>query len=164
MTLLDPREYPSEEIASLYLKRWDVELFFRDIKTTMGMDILRCQAPEMIRKEIIMNFIAYNCVRRLMYDAAKKADVAVRLVSFKGSIQAIRNWEPQLNHENLSKTERRKILNDLYGTVTGLPLRQRPGRREPRCLKRRPKNYQLMTKPRHEMIEMEHRSRYHASV
>lgn len=163
-TLLDPKEYPSEEIASLYLKRWDVELFFRDIKTTMGMDILRCQTPEMIRKEIIMNFIAYNCVRRLMYDAAKKADVAVRLVSFKGSIQAIRNWEPQLNHENLSKTERREILNDLYGTVTGLPLRQRPGRRNPRCLKRRPKNYQLLTKPRHEMIEMEHRSRYHASA
>lgn len=163
-TLLDPTEYPSEEIASLYFKRWDVELFFRDIKTTMGMDILRCQTPEMVRKEIVMNFIAYNCVRRLMYESAEKADMAVRLVSFKGSIQAIRNWEPQLNHENLSKIERRKILNDLYGTVSGLPLRQRPGRREPRCLKRRPKNYQLMTKPRHEMIEIEHRSRCRASA
>lgn len=163
-TLLDPIKYPSEEIASLYLQRWDVELFFRDIKTTMGMDVLRCQTPEMIRKEIIMNFIAYNCVRRLMYDAAMKADFAVRLVSFKGSIQAIRNWEPQLNHDKLSKTERSKMLNDLYGTVTGLPLHQRPGRREPRCLKRRPKNYQILTKPRHEMVEMEHRSRYRASA
>lgn len=104
----------------------------------MGMDILRCQSPEMVGKEIIMNFIAYNCVRRLMYEAAKKADMAVRLVSFKGSIHAIRNWEPQLNHDKLSKTERRKILNDLYGTVTGVPLHQRAGRREPRCLKRRP--------------------------
>jgi Transposase DDE domain len=163
-TLLDPIKYPSEEIASLYLQRWDVELFFRDIKTTMGMDVLRCQTPEMIRKEIIMNFIAYNCVRRLMYDAAKKANLAVRLVSFKGSIQAIRNWEPQLNHDKLSKTERSKMLNDLYGTVTRLPLHQRPGRREPRCLKRRPKNYQMLTKPRHEMMEMEHRSRYRASA
>jgi hypothetical protein len=161
-TLLDPIEYPSEEIARLYLKRWDVELFFRDIKTTMGMDILRCQTPEMIRKEIIMNFIAYNCIRRLMYEAAKTADIAVRLVSFKGSLQAIRSWEPQLNNDKLNKTERSRMLNDLYGTVTGLPLQQRPGRREPRCLKRRLKNYQLLTKPRHEMKEMEHRSRYHA--
>lgn len=161
-TLLDPIKYPSEEIARLYLQRWDVELFFRDIKTTMGMDILRCQTPEMIRKEILMNFIAYNCVRRLMYGAAEKADMAVRLVSFKGCLQAIRNWEPQLNHEKLSTSERNKMLNDLYGTVTGLPLKQRPGRREPRCLKRRPKNYQLLNKPRHEMVEMEHRSRYKA--
>ncbi len=162
-TLLDPIKYPSEEIAELYLKRWDVELFFRDIKTTMGMDILRCQTPEMISKEILMNFIAYNCVRRLMYEAAERVDVAVRLVSFKGSLQAIRNWEPQLNHDKLSNTERIKMLDDLYGTVTGLPLQQRPGRREPRCLKRRQKNYQLLTKPRHEMQEMEHRSRYSAN-
>jgi hypothetical protein len=163
-TLLDSTEYPSEEIAKLYLKRWDVELFFRDIKTTMGMDILRCQTPEMIRKEIIMNFIAYNCVRRLMYEAAEAADIAVRLISFKGSLQAIRSWEPQLNHDKLSKTERSRMLDDLYGTVTGLPHKQRPGHRDPRCLKRRLKNYQLLTKPRHEMKEMEHRSRYRATA
>ncbi|MGL1933353.1 MAG: transposase, partial [Desulfotalea sp.] len=144
------------------LKRWDVELFFRDIKTTMGMDILRCQTPEMILKEIIMNFVAYNCVRRLMYDAAEKVGIAVRLVSFKGSLQAIRSWEPQLNHNKLSRAERIKMLDDLYATVTGLPLHQRPGRREPRCLKRRPKNYQLLTLPRHEIEEMKHRSRYRA--
>ena len=152
-TLLDPSKYPSEEIAGLYLKRWDVELFFRDIKITMGMDVLRCQTPDMIRKEILMNFIAYNCVRRLMYEAANKAEVAVRLVSFKGRLQAIRSWEPQLNHHKY-----------LYGTVTVLPLKQRPGRREPRCLKRRLKNYQLLTKPRHEMKEMEPRSRYRATA
>ena len=65
-TLLDSEQYPAEQLADIYLKRWDVELFFRDIKTTMGMDILRCQTPEMVRKEILMNFIAYNCIRRLM--------------------------------------------------------------------------------------------------
>jgi G:T/U-mismatch repair DNA glycosylase len=47
-TLLDPDLYPKDEIAALYLQRWDVELFFRDIKTTMGFDVLRCQSPEMI--------------------------------------------------------------------------------------------------------------------
>lgn len=163
-TLLDPSKYPSEEIASLYLKRWDVELFFRDIKITMGMDILRCQTPEMIRKEILMNFIAYNCVRRLMYEAAERAELHVRKVSFKGSLQAIRSWGPQFNSENLSRSEAGKLLNDLYRAVTGLPLKQRPGRSEPRCRKRRPKAYQLLTKPRHEMKEIEHRNRYVAKA
>jgi len=96
-TLLDCSAYPAEELAGLYLKRWDVELFFRDIKTTTGMDILRCKTPEMVRKEMVMYFIAYNCIRRLMYEAAEEADVAVRHVSFKGSLQALPNWEPHLN-------------------------------------------------------------------
>lgn len=117
-TLLDPLKYPSEEIASLYLKRWDVELFFRDIKFSMGMDILRCQTPEMIKKEILMNFIAYNCVCRLMYEAAEKAGLHVRKVSFKGSLQAIRSWSPQLNHEKMSRAEVTKLVNDLYGVMT----------------------------------------------
>jgi hypothetical protein len=58
-----------------------------------------------------------------------------RLRNFKGSIQSIHNWEPQLNHEKLSEIERSEMLNDLYGTVTGLPLYQKPGRREPKSLK-----------------------------
>ena len=117
-TLPDPIGYPSEEIAGLYLKRWDVELFFRDIKKTMGMDILRCQTPDLIRKEILMNFIVYNCVRRLMYEAAEKAGLNVRKVSFKGSLQTIRSWSPQFNHETLGTAERSKLLNDLYGAVS----------------------------------------------
>ena len=82
-TLLDPTRYPSEEIASLYLKRWDVELYFRDIKITMGMDILRCKSPEMIRKEILMNLIAYNYIRRLMYEAAQKAQIPCKRSQFQ---------------------------------------------------------------------------------
>lgn len=163
-TLLDARLYPAEELAELYFKRWDVELFFRDIKTTLGLDILRCQTPEMIRKEILMYFIAYNCVRRLMCEAAEKAEIAVRVVSFKGSVQAIRNWEPHLNQAKISKAERFKLISDLHDAMTNSPIRQRPGRSEPRCLKRRPKNYQLMTSPRHEMREIPHRSRCHAEI
>lgn len=159
-TLLDATQYPAEELAELYFKRWDVELFFRDIKTTMGMDILRCLTPEMIRKEIVMHFIAYNCIRRLMYDAAEEADIEVRVVSFKGSVQALRSWEPHLNQAKISRVERCRLISDLYEAMTNTLIRQRPGRSEPRCLKRRPKNYQLLTSPRHEMKEMQHRSRY----
>jgi hypothetical protein len=162
-TLLDASQYPAKELAEIYFKRWDVELFFRDIKTTMGMDILRCQTPEMIRKEIQMNFIAYNCVRRLMYEAAEEADIEVRVVSFKGSLQALRNWEPHLNQAKVSKSERFRLISDLYDAMTNTPLRQRPGRSEPRCIKRRPKSYQLLTAPRHEMKEVPHRSKYYAA-
>ena len=163
-TLLDVKKYPAEELAALYFKRWDVELFFRDIKTTMGMDILRCQTPEMIRKEILMHFIAYNCIRRLMCEAAKEVDLKVRIVSFKGSVQALRSWEPHLNQAKISRAERSRLISDLYDAMTNKPITQRPGRNEPRCLKRRHKNYQLMTLPRHEMREIPHRNKYYAEA
>lgn len=163
-TLLDAVQYPAEELARLYFKRWDVELFFRDIKTTMGMDILRCQTPEMIRKELLMHFIAYNCIRRLMCEAAKGVDLKVRVVSFKGSVQALRNWEPHLNQAKISRAERFRLISDLYEAMTNTPIKQRPGRSEPRCLKRRRKNYQLMTSARHEMKEIPHRNKYYAKT
>lgn len=162
-TLLDSAHYPAGELADLYFQRWDVELFFRDIKTTMGMDVLRCQTPEMIRKEVLMHLIAYNCIRRLMAEAAKATDLAVRRVSFKGSLQALRNWEPHLNQGKLNRIERSRLIADLYEAITDTPIRQRPGRSEPRCRKRRPKNYELMTLPRREMKEISHRNRYRAS-
>lgn len=162
-TLLDAAQYPAQELAELYFKRWDVELFFRDIKTTMDMDVLRCRTPEMIRKEILMHFIAYNCIRRLMYEAAEEANLDVRIVSFKGSLQALRSWEPHLNQAKISKAERFRLISDLYDAMTNAPIRQRPGRSEPRCVKRRPKNYQRLTSPRHEMREVPHRNRYRAT-
>ena len=163
-TLLDADRYPTGALADLYFQRWDVELFFRDIKTTMGMDVLRCQTPEMIRKEVLMHFIAYNCIRRLMGEAAKEADISFRAVSFKGSLQALRNWEPHLNQGKLTRIERSRLIADLYEAMTDTPIRQRPGRSEPRCRKRRPKNYELMTRPRHEMKETPHRSKYRAEI
>jgi hypothetical protein len=159
-TLLDATLYPAEELAELYFERWDVELFFRDIKITMGLDVLRCLTPEMVRKEILMYFIAYNCVRRLMCEAAKKANIPSRVVSFKGSVQALRSWEPHLNQAEISRTERFRLTDDLYGAITNTPIRQRPGRSEPRCLKRRKKNYQLMSEPRDKIRVIPHRSKY----
>jgi len=117
----------------------------------------------MIRKEVLMHLIAYNCIRRLMAEAARAADVAVRLVSFKGSLQALRIWEPHLNQGKLNRIERSSLIADLYEAITDTPIRQRPGRSEPRCRKRRPQNYELMTLPRREMKEISHRNRYRAS-
>jgi len=158
-TLTDTKNYNAETIADLYFQRWDIELFFRDIKTTMGMDILRCKSPSMIRKELLMYFIVYNCLRLLMLKAADKANVPVRLISFKASVQALRQWESLLKSE-LSTQEQYRLLSLLCDSISASVVNIRPGRREPRCRKRRPKNYQLMTKPRHEMQEIRHRSKY----
>jgi hypothetical protein len=161
-TLLDAEEYPASEIADLYLQRWDIELFFRDIKTTMGMDILRCKTPEMVCKEILMHFIAYNCIRRLMLEAAEKKHVPLRRISFKGSIQALRQWEPHLNQTKISREEQARLIRLLYESIAGNIAKERPGRSEPRAVKRRPNHYQLLNKPRHEMKEIQHRNKYRA--
>ena len=157
-TLLDSCEIPADDLRDLYFRRWDVELFFRDIKTTMGMDILRCKSPAMIGKELMMYFIAYNCVRRIMYEAAEEADIAVRLVSFKATLQSLRSWEPNLNQTKAGKRERFRLLSMLYESITQRPIRQRPGRSEPRAVKRRRKNHQLLTRPRREMVVPKHRN------
>ena len=163
-TLTDHEQYPAAEIAGLYFQRWDVELFFRDIKTTMGMDILRCKTPAMVRKEILMHFIAYNCIRSLMYDAAEDHGIAVRQISFKGTMQALRQWEPALTDLTNKHGEIRRMRQQLFNVITGRKLTDRPGRREPRCLKRRPKSFQLLTRARHEMKEIPHRGRYRAKA
>lgn len=156
-TLLDPGLYPAEVIADLYLQRWDVELNFRDIKTTMDMDVLRCKTPEMIYKEIVIHFIVYNAIRQLMLESAEHSKTEVRRVSFKASIQALRQWEPHLIQ--LTRSKKWQLLHQLYQVIAQKVVLERPGRREPRVLKRRPKNYQRMTKPRHLMQETPHRGK-----
>jgi len=160
-TLIDSANYSAKQITELYYQRWDVELFFRDIKTTMGMDILRCKSPDMVQKELLMHFIVYNCIRLLMLKASKQKGVSPRNISFKASVQALRQWEPLLKPD-MKLSERNRLIDLLYDCISASEIRQRPGRREPRCIKRRPKNFQLLNKPRHEMIEISHRSRYSA--
>ena len=162
-TLLDPKKYPAQEIADLYLRRWQVELFFRDIKTTMGMDQLRCKTPEAIANEVLMHFIAYNSIRLIMYEAAEELGVAVDRISFKGSAQALRQWESLLFQGELTKKNKRKLVSALYLAIADKRVPLRPGRSEPRCVKRRPKPFQLLTTIRSQMKEIPHRSKYRAN-
>ncbi|MEH6825276.1 MAG: transposase [Motiliproteus sp.] len=163
-TLTDVKRYSAEALADLYYQRWDVELFFRDIKTTLGMDILRCKSPAMVKKEILMHFIAYNSIRWLMLEAASQQGIAPRRISVKGSIQALRQWQPLLDKSDLNSSERRRLMSLLYETIAGSRLCERPGRSEPRCVKRRPKPFQLMTAPRPVMRETPHRGRDRAGA
>jgi hypothetical protein len=107
----------------------------------------------MIRKEIVMHFIVYNCIRNLIVESARSKKVKVRRVSFKGSIQALRQWEPHLNQESMARKEQLKYLQKLYELIGDNLVPERPGRSEPRAVKRRPKPFRLLTAPRREMLE-----------
>ena len=123
------------------------------------MDILRCKTPDMVSKEIVMHMIAYNCIRYLMVEAAEQAGEQVRRISFKGSVQALRQWEPHLNQNKISPQEQRRLIQLLYESIADYIVPERPGRSEPRAVKRRPKPYQLLTTLRHEMQVTIHRGR-----
>lgn len=163
-TLLDEKAYTASDLADLYFQRWDVELFFRDIKTTMGMDILRCKTPNMVRKEIVMHLIAYNGIRYLMVEAATRAGKPVRRISFKGSVQALRQWEPYLNQTKIDQQEQQRLIRLLYQSIADDIVTERPGRSEPRAVKRRPKPFQLLTAPRHLMVVTPHRGKSNAKA
>jgi hypothetical protein len=151
-TLLDPERYPAAELGRLYFRRWTVEVFYRDIKQTMAMDILRCKSPEMIDKELAMHAIAYNLIRALMADIAATYQVAIERISFKGTLDALRQWQPLFENGPRGARVSRKRIEQFYQTVADDPLILRRERSEPRAVKRRPKNYRLLTKPRPKMV------------
>jgi len=163
-TLLDPQIHSAQDLAELYYRRWSVELFFRDIKTTTKMDILRCKTPAMIRKEILMYFIAYNAIRHLIYESAHAYEKDPMRLSYKGALQALRQAEVYFNRAALCPPEILQIRENLHDSISANTIPFRPGRSQPRCLKRRPKPYQLLTCHRHEMIEIKHRSKYRAKA
>ena len=147
-TLLDESLYSDEILAALYLRRWKVELFFRDIKTTLGLDVLRCLTPDLIEKEICMHAIAYNLVRALMLEAALTHGVDLERLSFKGTVDTLRQWEPLLDP---ARARSRKARRELLRIIASNQVPLRPHRSEPRARKRRPKNYQFLTQPRRHM-------------
>jgi len=149
-TLTDPAAYPAEQLAQLYLRRWSVELFSRDIKITLGMDVLRCRTPDMVRKEIALHAIVYNLVRALMQQAAALYEVDLDRISFKGSVDALRQWADTFNAAHSKPREQRRLFNQLLQIIAEDIVPFRPERSEPRIRKRRPKNYRLMTRPRHQ--------------
>jgi hypothetical protein len=132
-TLIDAELYPAEELASLYQRRWTIETSFRHLKTTMRMEVLKCETVNGVLKELAVFVLIYNLVRLVMLEASWRQEVEVDRISF---IDALR-W--------------------LMRALPGDPLchlvvnPHRPGRYEPRVKKRRPKNYRLMNRPRREL-------------
>ena len=145
-TLLDPVLYPKKKVGELYLKRWHVELDLRSIKCVLQMEVLRCKTPDMVVKEIWVHLLAYNLIRGVIVKAASAHGKEPRNVSFKGALQTMTAFLPAWREADPS--ERKRLMKVMLEAIAAHEVGDRPGRSEPRVLKRRPKPQKLMTEPR----------------
>jgi len=132
-TFLSGTEMPKTAIKSLYAERWSVELDFRNLKTTLGMDMLRCKTPDMVLTEIWVYFLAYNIIRLLMSQAASSHRLLPRQISFKHTVQLWLHWHHFAEVES--------DMSPLFELIAQKRVGNRPGRVEPRAMKRRPKPF-----------------------
>jgi hypothetical protein len=145
-TLIDAEEYTRDDIAELYHQRWLVELDIRAIKVTLGMDVLRCQSPEMVRREIWTCLLAYNLIRQTMLEAALKSERSPRQLSFTAALQKIAAaWAVLSVCDDALRVQLIDVqLSDIATNIVA----DRPDRVEPRAIKRRPKPHKFLTEPR----------------
>uniref|UniRef100_UPI003D03779A IS4 family transposase n=1 Tax=Altererythrobacter sp. TaxID=1872480 RepID=UPI003D03779A len=142
-TFLCPKATPKKQLKGLYRSRWHVELDLRCIKSTLGMEHLRCRTPEMAIKELWVYLLAYNLIRLLMAQAALLADQIPRQLSFKHTVQLWMAWQQRggATHDGCS-------IHALLVLIAKARVGLRPGRIEPRAVKRRPKPFPLLTQAR----------------
>jgi hypothetical protein len=151
-TLLDAKTYPAWALAELYFKRWRMELWLRDIKVTMDMDMLRTKTPARVRAELAMFLIGYNLIRTVMFDAAKASAARLEQLSFKSALVRFGLWCARLGHGIRLVAwllGYPAMLSDLARALNP----DRPGRYEPRVVKRRPKPFPRMQQPRQGLRE-----------
>jgi hypothetical protein len=151
-TLLDAKRYAAEALAELYLRRWRMELWLRDLKITMDMDMLCTKTPTRVRAELAMFLVGYNLIRSVMFDAAKVNEVRLEQVSFKSALMRFGLWCAGLRSSIRIRVwllEYQAMLKDLARDLNP----HRPGRYEPRVVKRRPKPFPRMQQPRQVLRE-----------
>jgi hypothetical protein len=147
-TLLDAQAYPAREILQAYLRRWRLEMCLEDLKTTLEMEMLRGRSPRMLHKEVYAHLIAHNLIRCLMAQAAAEHAVALERISFKGTLDALRQFSQAMSQARTRK-KRSQLWAQLLKTLAEDLLPERPGRREPRAVKRVKRKYPRLSKPRH---------------
>jgi Transposase DDE domain len=145
-TLLDAELYPAAELVAAYARRWRLELCLDDLKTTLGLETLKCLSPAMAQKELLVGLIAHNLLRCVMTEAAQAHDAPLERISFKGALDALRQFNHALSQTRCARRKRKLWATLLLALARDL-VPERPGRREPRAVKRRPK-YDLLTRPR----------------
>jgi hypothetical protein len=134
-TLLDPKLYPAKEIAEAFRLRWRQEMCFDDLKTTLQMAHLKSKTPVMAQKELCMFLIAHNLLRCLMVQAAAQGQIKVEQISFKGTLDAFRQCSHGMAQAK-SKAQRTALWEEFQRILATDSLPHRPGRREPRAVKR----------------------------
>lgn len=142
-TLLCPKQTSKADLKALYRERWQVELDFRHIKTTLGMEMLSCKTPAMAQKEIWIYLLAYNLIRLMMAQAAVLSTCSPRELSFKHTLQLWIAWDHYGSGTHLDDKRRA-----LFILIAQQRVGNRPGRIEPRAIKRRPKPFPLLTEAR----------------
>lgn len=160
-TLLDSEKYSSAAVGQLYFRRWAMELSLRNLKTTLQMDQLSCKTPENLERELRMHFLVHNLVRRLMLEAARLHSAPLQGISFAGSLSTARRYAEALLQARTKKC-RQSLLVELFRVLAADLVPQRPGRREPRALKRRNKPFPFLTSHRKSFREIPHKSRCRA--
>ncbi len=145
-TLLDEKVYPIIEFLKVYEMRWEAELNLRHLKTSLGMDILRGQTPEMVRKEIYVHLLAYNLLRTVMWSAGTQMEVNPLRLSLQEARHHLNHFVGEFKNSGVRK--RKKLYQTMLEAIAHKPMKKRPLRFEPRVRKRRPKAYPLMTEPR----------------
>lgn len=154
-TLIDPVKYPRLEILEAYALRWRMELCFDDLKTTMGIEMLSCRSSQMVQKELLIFLTAYNLIRWIMVQAAKHGEVELAQLSFKGTIDTFRHSSHALARASTSRNRgkvRQRLWHQLLESLCRDPVPKRPGRREPRAVKK-PRKYEPLRKARHLFVE-----------
>jgi hypothetical protein len=134
-TLLDPKLYLPKEIAEAYRLRWRLEMCFDDLKTTLHMAHLKSKTPTMANKELCVFVIAHNLLRCVICQAATQAHVPIRQISFKGALDGFRQCTLAIA-QTPSKTKREVLWEQFKQTLIRDSVPNRPGRREPRAVKR----------------------------
>ena len=148
-TLTDPEAYSKEDIAELYGFRWNVELDILQIKQTLHLDHVRCKTPQMVRRELWVTLLAYNLIRKVIATSAAVHEKQPRHLSFTLACQTIlASWM-------LLSTGCCRDVDAMRKTMlvhmAAHEVADRPGRIEPRVLKRRRHRYPLMRRPREQL-------------
>lgn len=146
-TLLDPQAYPAQEILCAYLRRWRLEMCLDDLKTTLHLESLRSRSPDMAQRELWMRLIAHNLVRCAMAQAAAAHPVPLERISFKGSLDAVRQFSQAMAQARSNK-QRQQLWTELLRSLAADLVPERPGRREPRAVKRKRNKYPRLSAPR----------------
>jgi Transposase DDE domain len=149
-TLLDAGLYPAAQIIAAHARRWRMEMCLDDLKTTLGMEQLRCLSPVMVKKELLVFLTTHNLIRWLMAEAAREGQVEMEWLSFKGSLDGFRQWS-QAMVQRRQRHQRAELWRQLLRIIVADALPNRPGRHEPRAVKKRSK-YPHLNKPRRKYV------------
>lgn len=151
------QRYP---LSALYRRRWEMELTLRHLKITLQMDQLSCTTPENLAREIRLHRLVHNLTRRVMLEAAPRHGAPVDRPSFAGAWAASRRCGEALLQAR-SKKQRHPLLDELFRVIAADLVPDRPARREPRAVKRRPKPYPRLMCHRRLFREIQQQNRYY---